>query len=79
MLVFPHKGIKGEYTLKHIKSEINKVLPEDKNMQLDYTWTMLGTKFHVKDKTKKEHHYYLTYSAKRPTVFSLTMVKLEGG
>ena len=79
MLVFPHKGIKGEYTLKHIKSEINKVLPEDKNMQLDYTWTKLGTKFHVKDKTKKEHHYYLIYSAKRPTVFSLTMVKLEGG
>ena len=30
MLVFPFKGIQGEQTLKHIKGEINKVLPEER-------------------------------------------------
>ena len=49
---------------KHIKREINKVLPENKNMQLLYTGTRLGTKFNVKDKTMKEHHHDLTYSVK---------------
>ena len=43
--------------LKHIK---------DKNMQLVYTGTKLGTKFNVKDKTKEEHHHDLTYSVKCP-------------
>ena len=33
-------------------------------MQLFYTGTKLGTKFNVKDKTKKEHHHDLTYSVK---------------
>ena len=50
---------------KHIKSEINKVLPENRNMQLLYTGTRLGTKFKVKDKTMKEHHHDLTYSVKK--------------
>ena len=59
MLVLPYKEIQGENTLKHIKREINKVL-QDKNMQIIYTGTMLGTKFNVKDKTKKEHHHHLT-------------------
>ena len=35
-------------------------------MQLLYTGTKLGTKFDVKDKTKKEHHHDLTYSVKCP-------------
>ena len=35
-------------------------------MQLLYTGTKLGTKFNIKDKTKKEHHQNLTYSAKCP-------------
>ena len=60
------KGIQGEHTLKNIKREISKVLPQDKNMQLFYTETKLGTKFNVKDKTKKEHHHDLTYSVKCP-------------
>ena len=64
MLVFPYKGIQGEHTLKNIKREINKVLSEDKNMQLVYKGTKLVTKFIVKDKTKKEHHHDLTYSVK---------------
>ena len=33
-------------------------------MQLAYTGNKLGTKFNVKDKTKKEHHHDLTYSVK---------------
>ena len=33
-------------------------------MQLVYMETKLGTKFNVKDKTEKEHHHDLTYSAK---------------
>ena len=41
----------GEHTLKHFKCEISKVLPEDKNMQLVYAGTKLGTKFNVKGKT----------------------------
>ena len=35
-----------------MKRELNKVLPQDKYMQLVYTGTKLGTKFDVKDKTK---------------------------
>ena len=31
-----------------------------------YTGIKLGTKFNVKDKTKKEHHHDLTYSVKCP-------------
>ena len=57
MLVFPYKGIQGEHMLKHIKRAINKVLPEDKNMQLVYTETKLGTEFYIKYKTKKEYHH----------------------
>ena len=70
MLVFPYKGIQGENTLKHIKREISKVLPEDKNMQLVYTGTKLVTKFNVKEKTKKEHNYDLIYSVKCPLKMS---------
>ena len=66
MLDLLYKGIQGEHTLKNIKREISKVLPQDKNMQLFYTETKLGTKFNVKDKTKKEHHHDLTYSVKCP-------------
>ena len=43
MLALPHKGIQGEHTLKHIKGDINKVLPEDKSMQRVYTGIKLGT------------------------------------
>ena len=39
LLALPHKNIQGEHMLKHIKHEINKVLPEDKNMQLVDTGT----------------------------------------
>ena len=66
MLDLLYKGIQGEHTLKNIEREISKVLPQDKNMQLFYTGTKLGTKFNVKDKTKKEHHHDLTYSVKCP-------------
>ena len=64
MLVLQYKGIQRGHLLKHIKREINKVLPKDKNRQIVYTGTKLGTKFNVKDKTKKGHHHHLTYSAK---------------
>ena len=64
LLVLPYKEIQGEHTLKHVKREINKVLPEDRNMQLVYTGTKLGTKLNVKDKKKKDHHHDLTYSVK---------------
>ena len=33
-------------------------------MQLVYTGSKTGTKFNVKDKTKKEHHHDLSYSVK---------------
>ena len=60
ILFLPYKEIQGEHTLKHIKRQINKVLPEDTSMQLVYTGAKLGTKFNVKNKTKKEHHRDLT-------------------
>ena len=34
MFVLLYKGIQGEHTLKHIKGEINKALPEDKNSHM---------------------------------------------
>ena len=79
MLVLPHKGIQGEHTLKHINREINKVLPEDKNMQLVYTGTKLGTKFKVNDKTKKDHHHDFTYSVKCPMKNCLDSYNGESG
>ena len=57
--------------LKHVQREINKVLSEDKNMQLVYAGTKLGTKFNVKVTTKKEHHHDLIYSVKCPIKNSL--------
>ena len=66
MLVLLCKGIQGEHTLKNNKRKINKVLPENKNMELVYTGTKLGTKFNVKGKTKKEHHHDLANSVKCP-------------
>ena len=53
MLLVPYKCIQGEHTLKHIKREINKVLAEDKNMQLVYKGTKLEIKFNINDKLKK--------------------------
>ena len=79
MLVLPYKGIQGEHTLKHIKREINKVLPEDKNMQLVYAGTKLGIKFNIKDKTKKEHHHNLTYNVKCPVKNCLESYNGETG
>ena len=35
-------------------------------MQLVYTGTKLGTKFNVRDKTKKENQHVLTYTVKCP-------------
>ena len=64
MLVLPYKSIQGEHTLKNIKCKIHKVLPENKSIQLVYTGTRLGTKFHERDETKKEHHPDLNYSVK---------------
>ena len=66
MFVLPYKGIQDEDTLKHSKHEISKVLPEDKNMELVYTGTELGTNVNVKYKTKKKHNHDLTYSVKCP-------------
>ena len=79
LLVLSYKGIQGEHTRKHIKREINKVLPEDKNMQLVYTGTKLGTKFKVNDKTKKEHHHDFTYSVKCPMKNCLDSYNGESG
>ena len=52
------RNTRWTHTLKHINREINKVLPEDKNMQLVYTGTKLGTKFSVKDKIKKASSWF---------------------
>ena len=68
MLALPHKGIQGEHTLKHIKGDINKVLLEDKSMQLVYKGLSLEL-IYVKDKTKEEHYHDfhdLTYNVKCP-------------
>ena len=52
--------------LSNIKREINKLLPKDRKAQVAYTWTKLGTQFHIKDKTKKEYQQDLTYNVKCP-------------
>lgn len=49
----PHTNVYKVNTLKHIKREINKVLPEDKNMQLVYKGTKLEIKFNINNKLKK--------------------------
>ena len=58
----PIQSIQGKHTLKYIKCEINKVYPEDKNLQLAYTGSKFGIKFNVKCKSKKLCHDDLTYS-----------------
>ena len=52
MIVVPYNGIQGEHTFNSIKREINKVLPEDKNMQLVCVGASVGTKFNATGKTK---------------------------
>ena len=79
MPVLPYKGIQGEHMLKYIKHAINKVLSEDKNMQLVYAGTKLRTKFYIKDKTKKEHHHDLTWSVKCPMKNCLESYNCETG
>ena len=49
----PHRTFHFSHRLFHISQEA-------------YTGTKLGTKFNVKDKTKKEHHHDLAYSVKCP-------------
>ena len=90
MFVLPYEGIQREHTLKYIKRATNKVLPENRNMQLVYSRTKLGTKFNVKDNTKKERHHdhsvksvrirsysgpYFPVSAHRISSFSVRMWK----
>ena len=53
MLVLPYKGTQDEHTLKHIISEINKVLAEDKKHATSLHRDKLGTKFNVRGKTKR--------------------------
>ena len=48
-------------------------------MQIVYQGTKLGTKFNVKDKKKKEHHYNLTYSVKCPMKNCLEFYNGETG
>ena len=47
-------------------------MTEDKNMLLVYSGNSFGTKFNVKDKTKKEHQNNLLF-------LSFIMMKLVGG
>ena len=58
---------------------MNKVVPEEKSMQLVYTGTKLATKFNVKDITKKEHHHDLTYSVKCSMKYCLESYNGETG
>ena len=66
MLILLFKGKQGKYALKNVNTEINRHLPENKKAKLIYTGIKLGSKFYVKDVTKKEHQYDLIYRGKCP-------------
>ena len=55
VLMLPYKEKKGEYTLRSVKHEINKLLPDGRKAQVIYRGARLGSPFYIKDKTKKEH------------------------
>ena len=53
--MLPYKEKKGEYTLRSVKHEINKLLPGGRKAQVVYSGARLGSLFYIKDKTKKEY------------------------
>ena len=69
-IILPYKGKKAtEHTLRNVKLQITKLLPEQEEVALVFTGTKLGTKFNIKDKTSKEHQHDLTWSVVCPDLY----------
>ena len=64
MLVLPYEGRQGECALLNIQMEVNLHLAENKKVQVIWTVTKLGSKFNIKNDTKKEYQHDLIYSVK---------------
>ena len=56
-LTLPYAGHKGETVINKMRKHINKTIPNTKK---------LGSKFKIKDQTKKEHQHNVVYHAKCP-------------
>lgn len=66
MLILPYKKEQGERALRNINRNVNRHLPEVKKAQVIQAVTKLGSKFNIKDVTKKEHQHGSIYSVKFP-------------
>ena len=66
MLILPYKGEQGDRPPRNINREINHQLPENKEVQIIYAGTKLGSKTNIKDVIDKEHQHDLIYSVKCP-------------
>ena len=60
------KQEKGETTLKSLRNTLESVIPAKDTCKIIYTETKLGSKFHVKYKSSKEHKHDLIYKAQCP-------------
>ena len=67
-LTLPYAGHKGETIINKMRKHINKTIPNTNatKIQIMYNTKKLGSKFKIKDQTKKEHQHNLVYHAKCP-------------
>ena len=67
-LTLPYAGYKGETIINKMRKHINKTIPNTNatKIQIIYNTKKLGSKFKIKDQTKKEHQHNVVYHAKCP-------------
>ena len=68
ILVLPYKGERAQRIIKLINKAVKKILPQNHVTQNVYKSKKLGSYFNIKDPTKLEHQYDLTYFTQCPGV-----------
>ena len=69
-MLLPYHGDKG-CNIKSINNCVNKLIPNNTNIEVAFKSTKLRSCFNVKDKTDFEHNHDLIYHAKCPEPTSI--------
>ena len=66
LLTIPYQGEKGDYLIKSMKRNLEKILPNNVKPQITYRGKKLGSLFETKDQTIFEHKHDVIYHGKCP-------------